>query len=145
MTTIDLTDANRRASGTFLLHSPSGDSQPLPVRGEAYSQRQEGRAESIALSAEHAPYLSIPPLNECGVWGIAREGSSELSEPIADLAVNLADDSESDLRTPSELIEQEPSVLVADWFTKPIWFYLTAAACLLMVIEWQMHQRRVIT
>jgi hypothetical protein len=135
MTEIDLAD--HTAGDSLILRSPSGDCRPLPVRNRGSSRQEEGDVE--------AAYLAIPPLDECGVWSIARGSSSEKDEPIAELAVNLASDAESDLRTPAERIGPEPRTRIADWFTRPIWFYLAAAACLLTVIEWRLHQRRVLT
>jgi len=35
--------------------------------------------------------------------------------------------------------------LVAGWFTRPLWFYLTAVACFVTVTEWWLYQRRVVT
>ncbi len=133
-TEIDLAD--HTAGESLILRSPSGDCRPLPVRNRGYSRQGEPTAD--------AAYLAIPPLDACGVWSIAR-GSSGESGPIAELAVNLASDAESDLRTPAESIGPEPGTRLADWFTRPIWFYLAAAACLLTIIEWRLHQRRVLT
>ncbi len=145
MTEIDLADADRGSNGSFLLRSPSGHSQRLSLRTRADSSPETSSGEAAETTAPDEPYLAIAPLGECGVWTIAHEGSSETDPPIAELAVNLANASETDLRCPADLVEEESDILAANWFTKPIWFYLTAAACLLTVIEWRWHQRRILT
>ena len=128
MTAVDVAGTELPSAAGFLLRSPAGESTRLSVRG-----------------LKDEPQLSIPPLDECGIWGIVEASSHDDSEPIMELAVNLASDSETDLRTPTELITEEPRALVAGWFTRPIWFYLAAAACLVTVAEWWLYQRRVIT
>lgn len=127
MTEIGVDDANIQPSDEIVLRSPSGDLRPLTVR-----------------DAGGSPHVSIPPLNECGVWRIAKGTSNDGSDPIVHLAVNLANDSETDLRTPTDLMKEEPSTLAAGWFTRPIWFYLAATACLVTVVEWWLYQRRMI-
>ena len=68
---------------------------------------------------------------------------SPLTAPLFELACNLASRTESDLRVPEALIKsQPPAVLAAGWFTRPIWFYLVAAAWLLATVEWFLYQRR---
>ncbi|HUG67818.1 MAG TPA: hypothetical protein VMM76_08700, partial [Pirellulaceae bacterium] len=128
MTAVDVAGAELPSADGFLLRSPTGESTRLSVRG-----------------LKDEPHLSIPPLDECGIWSIVEASSDDDSEPIMELAVNLASDSETDLRTPTELITEKPRALVAGWFTRPIWFYLAAAACLVTVAEWWLYQRRVIT
>jgi hypothetical protein len=60
-----------------------------------------------------------------------------------ELACNLASRSESDIRVPDSLLKAiSPAALAAGWFTRPIWFYLIAAAWLLSTAEWYLYQRR---
>lgn len=125
---VELPDAGSQSTVELTLSSPGGASQVLSVRG-----------------LQEASYLSIPPLDECGVWTIGNGTIASDAAPIVELAVNLANESETDLRTPAELLKDEPQILVAGWFTRPIWFYLTAAACLVAVAEWWLYQRRFIT
>ncbi|MFV1968594.1 MAG: hypothetical protein ACC628_24500, partial [Pirellulaceae bacterium] len=141
MTEIDLANADGRSEEALLLRSPSGDVQPLVVRGQAFDEQNEANVEA---AAETLP-VSIPPLDTCGVWRVVHGNANEEAEPIAEIAVNLANNSETDLRTPAELLKEKPDSLVAGWFTRPMWFYLTAAACLLTVTEWWLYQRRAIT
>jgi len=65
------------------------------------------------------------------------------TDPIIELACNLANRTESDLRVSEVLLKtQPPAALAAGWFTRPIWFYLVAAAWLLAAVEWFLYQRR---
>ncbi|MDA1049548.1 MAG: VWA domain-containing protein [Planctomycetota bacterium] len=127
MTEVDVADAELPSTGACQLLSPAGESQMLSARG-----------------LKDAPHLAIPPLHECGIWRITN-GSADDAEPLMELAVNLANDAETDLRTPRELLKEEPQTVLAGWFTRPIWFYLVAVACLVTVSEWWLYQRRVIT
>jgi len=144
MTNISLADADLRPAGEFLLRSPAGESQLLSVRGNRSERQEEIDPQATFVAAEEDPYVSIPPLGACGVWSVVRGSSEEATQPIAEIAVNLANDWETDLRTPGELMKEEPHTLVAGWFTRPIWFYLAAAACLVTLTEWWLYQRRVI-
>ncbi|MCA9057916.1 MAG: hypothetical protein KDA85_05435, partial [Planctomycetaceae bacterium] len=103
------------------------------------------------------------PFNEVGVWRITaanatRSGSLAadvaMAEPADDLdedivlqeiAVNLASDSETDLRpVAADSVGNDAQVVGADWFTRPVWFYLIVAACLFCTFEWFLYQRRLI-
>lgn len=128
MTEFRVGDANVGSEEEIVLRSPSGEQQLLVVRGDIDN-----------------PHVSIPPLDECGVWRIDLAGTTEAETPIAELAVNLANDSETDLRTPVEWMSEVSPKLVAGWFTRPLWFYLTAVACFVTVTEWWLYQRRVVT
>jgi hypothetical protein len=138
MTEVHLLEDQVGPATELSLRSPSGKSQPLAIRGKG------DPAEGEANSNVSEPYVSIPAQGECGIWSIVR-GVDEAAETIAELAVNLADESETDLRPPDELIDDKTTPLVAGWFTRPIWFYLATVACLLTVGEWWLYQRRVIT
>jgi hypothetical protein len=145
LTQIELVNENRQSGDELLLRSPAGNSQPLHVRGEASGTAAESAADQSVTLLAQSPRVSIPPLSECGVWSIVGATADETGESVAELAVNLASASETDVRTPPELIDQLPDSLAAGWFTRPIWFYLAAFACLLTVTEWWLYQRRVIT
>jgi hypothetical protein len=144
VTELDLAGTPLRAAREIRLRSPAGDSLPLNMRRQ--STGVEPPAEDASMSPTgQAPSVTIPPLDECGVWSIVRAAGGGSEEPIAELAVNLANESESDLRTPSRRIDEAPSRTAASWLTRPIWFYLAAATCLLAITEWWLYQRRVIT
>ncbi len=98
------------------------------------------------------------PLTQVGVWkvvdGTLPEKSTDKKSPVEVLledgnvlqhiAVNLASENESDL-TPNKDTSSTSASLQANWFTRPLWFYLAALVCLLSVIEWCLYQRRIIT
>ena len=122
--------------GPLVLESPSGKRLPLP--------------QGIASAA-------IGPLDECGVWRVqkliteasvpAKVGTRSVETPrpeaVVELACNLASRGESDLRVPESLLNARPQeALASAWFTRPIWFYLLAAAFLLATVEWFLYQRR---
>jgi hypothetical protein len=118
--------------GLLVLKSPSGQPRLLP------------RGTSKA---------SLGPLSECGVWSLepasgdlAHRATDASRSPILELACNLANRIESDLRPPQKLLEAQPTPsLAGGWFTRPIWFYLVALAWLVAATEWFLYQRRWIT
>jgi VWA domain-containing protein/aerotolerance regulator-like protein len=110
--------------------TPSGKTLPLP--------------SSTAKAA-------IGPLGECGIWQITSQPPADTTHhspptthvPYFELACNLANRTESDLRVPEPLAKAQPrAALVAGWFTRPIWFYLVGLAWLLAAVEWFLYQRR---
>jgi hypothetical protein len=75
--------------------------------------------------------------------GLAENDSRPLAAPVLQLACNLADRDESDLRAPPAVFERGAAPeLGSGWLTQPIWFYLIAAAWLLAAVEWLLYQRR---
>jgi hypothetical protein len=112
------------------LRSPSGEESELSARGAR---------------------TSLGPLDRCGIWKVVRRvegaaGSSQAEpesqpETLLELACNLADRRESDLRPP-EAIEPRTASMAGGLLIRPIWFYLLAAAWLLTSWEWFLYQRR---
>ncbi|MBI3461564.1 MAG: VWA domain-containing protein [Planctomycetes bacterium] len=117
--------SGRAGRDRLVLWTPSGERRQLP----------EGRSA-----------LTIGPLDQCGVWAIAFPESEEADRPsrvVWEAACNLASAAESDIRTPESLVEQQrPAAAMAGIITRPIWFYLLAAAWLLAAVEWYLYQRR---
>lgn len=112
------------AQSPLFLTSPSGHTRPLPSGLAKYS---------------------IGPLDECGVWNIVRtdEEVDAARSPLLQLACNLSNKSESDLRIPEKLLRQDSELTTAaSWFSRPIWFYLVACAWALAGGEWFLYQRR---
>lgn len=138
----------------------------LPSHGTgilAY-QSPSGKNHAIPANVEKA---SLGPLDECGVWSVlplvneasgvrkhpdnhsaksnaqANREADAPGSPLIELACNLANRTESDLRVPEVLLkDQPPAAHAAGWFARPIWFYLVAAAWLLATVEWFLYQRR---
>ena len=74
------------------------------------------------------------------------DGTRSVPATVVELACNLANRTESDLRVPEPLMKlQQPTVLAGGWFTRPIWFYLVGLAWLVAVVEWFLYQRRYIS
>ena len=104
----------------------------------------EGADSSIAV---------VGPLTEVGLWKltVAHPTADQAVEDaartvLAEVAVNLANERETDLRPLKQLIDSPQSKTMAeDWFSKPFWFYLVVLACLLTSIEWFLYQRRFIS
>jgi hypothetical protein len=106
--------------GEFLLRAPDGQTRKLPPGVKR---------------------TTIGPLDQCGIWSIvpATPGASAVQE----IACNLANRAESDLRPPESLPLTEEDLAGALGFTgRPVWFYLLAAAWLLAALEWYLYQRR---
>lgn len=115
-------------SNRYALWSPGGVQKPLP----------EGVAKP-----------SIGPLDEIGVWSIREAKQEDAAKarseepPLLELACNLANKTESDLRLPESWQGQSAASLASgSLFVRPIWFYLVAIAWLLAVGEWFLYQRR---
>jgi len=130
------------------LRSPGGSALPIRLTVAA-------KARADALPTEPAPAevpsteppsaISVGPFAETGVWTVVKPGV-ENAPPLASLAVNLASVRESDLRPPEEMTVKTTSAsLVSSWLSRPLWYYLLFSACTLFVVEWLLHQRRVIT
>jgi hypothetical protein len=69
--------------------------------------------------------------------------NSPASPPIVELACNLANKTESDLRLPESWQDKAAETSVAgNIFVRPIWFYLIGLAWILAVVEWFLYQRR---
>jgi hypothetical protein len=124
----------------------------------------DGR-EQLLFAGGGASSLTVGPLDRCGVWTVierertdakpasdskppsksaadtaaqrTRSGSLTLSE----LACNLADRRESDLR-PEEGLPDATLSTAAGFAVRPIWYYLLASALMLSCWEWFLYQRR---
>jgi hypothetical protein len=102
------------------LWAPDGQSRPLPA--------------GVRRAA-------VGPLDQCGVWRIAADAEGPA---FLEIACNLADRRESDLRAPDGWrAAADPSA--GGPGGRPLWFYLLAAAGLLLALEWGLYQRRWIT
>lgn len=118
-----------RREGRRVLRSPDGRTRPLPIG---------------------ATRATIGPLDRCGIWSVLHTGPAskpraetqqEETQREVELACNLANPAESDLRPPPRLVG------TAAWdgggfAAQPIWFYAIAAAWGLAGLEWYLYQRR---
>jgi hypothetical protein len=99
--------------------------------------------------------VMIGPLLDTGLWTVrppaaadaAPSGGADaaaVDDPtIVQVACNLVDAAESDLRPRGNLTDIEGRTL-ASWGGQPIWFYLTLVAAGLITAEWWLYQRRIV-
>jgi von Willebrand factor type A domain/Aerotolerance regulator N-terminal len=140
-------DVPAKPGATLLLRSPDGQTRPMP--------------SGIAR-------LTLGPLDQCGVWSLLFERAMTPSEalrstalgrlipappgpstappatepvPGAEVACNLSNRQESDIRPPSGL-KLRPVGVAAGYGGRPIWYYLIAMAWGLVGLEWYLYQRR---
>ncbi|QEG41411.1 VWA domain-containing protein [Roseimaritima ulvae] len=102
--------------------------------------------------------LTLGPFDQTGVWSLrqpARDAAQEQSADEVDdaaeatlvrsVAVNLADERETDLRPDADLVElTNDRQWGSGWLNRPIWFYVTLLACGAITIEWWLYQRRLL-
>jgi len=121
----------------LMLVSPSQNSKPLLMNGDK---------------------VTFGPLDECGIWKVEEKRPTTIqaqtdkeserpSLTLMELACNLANASESDVRPPEELLSEKtsPSPVLAGVGSRPIWFWLLLLGLALTSIEWCLYQRRVIS
>jgi hypothetical protein len=131
------------------------ESDPTVVRA---LRAPDGREQTLVVP-DGVTKVAVGPLDRCGVWSVVRRspahpvegsrpatGSSTGKNPerpdvLAELACNLADRRESDLR-PSDGLPERTTSLAAGLAVRPIWYYLLASAWLLTCWEWFLYQRR---
>ncbi len=146
VTQVEVPAAKKQSLERFLV-APDGREQPL-------------------FAAEGASRVTAGPLDQCGVWGIVERVASASPKPqetksppagsksgapvsgatgkataLTELACNMADRRESDLRPSADLPEHNPS-LASGIAVRPIWYYLLASALMLTCWEWFLYQRR---
>ena len=93
----------------------------------------------------------IGPLDEAGIWSVIRQREvksdsvAASSDPLFEVAVNLANSRETDLQ-PSKALQDSAKnqASIAGWLGRPVWFYLIFIACAVTTIEWFLYQRRLI-
>lgn len=124
---------------------------PLPSLGRDALWLSSPSGQRFRLPASDSP-VTVGPLNEAGIWSIgsgperSEQPAEALDDPPFELAVNLADESETDVRTPLAWADQPQSrQTAAGWLGRPLWFQLVLAACLLTTCEWFLYQRRWLT
>jgi hypothetical protein len=122
-----------------------------PVKSDLNPQLESPSGKRIdvslitdALTNDETARMTIGPLKEAGVWRLHRGSrGSQNTRLLATIAVNLANERETDLRPAPQLLQSNSAeFVVASWFNRPLWFYLCLAACLLTCVEWFLYQRR---
>jgi von Willebrand factor type A domain len=128
------------------------------ARLERWLRAPDGREQPLGLAAG-TTRLTVGPLDRAGVWSVIRRSrgapaaapdfaggglTKRISQPgeiEIELACNVADRRESDLRPPDGLPERKTNRAIG-WAVRPIWYYLLATAWLLTCWEWFLYQRR---
>ncbi len=112
-----------------------------PVRLELVAP--DGRLSTLPTQSER---LTLGPFDQCGVWRIVSAGTAGEEATLLELACNLADRNESDVRVSKSEEATPTSVVSASVLgNRPVWFWLIGLAWLLMAVEWWAYQRRVIS
>ncbi len=100
----------------------------------------DGRRSALPMTSER---LSLGPFDQCGVWRVVADADDT---PLLELACNLADRNESDVRVPKPDEVTTASVVTSSWLgNRPVLYWLLALAWLLTAVEWWAYQRRVIS
>ncbi|HIE99586.1 MAG TPA: VWA domain-containing protein [Planctomycetes bacterium] len=145
-------------NGELIEAMAAGDTRILsvPPHLQKAAEQHDGQLKLTAPDDSHQNirvtdgHCMIGPLDQAGIWNLsepvgddqaAAVDSTAAHTPSLQIACNLTDLSESDLRVP-ETIEPRRQILNAGFGGRPIWFYLVIAAFLLTMIEWLLFQRR---
>ncbi len=106
----------------------------------------------VSIVTESDETITIGPLEQRGIWTLRRPvpaSAATSTDPTAtemptlEIACNVADPEESDLRSAPDA--KETKTVTQAGFSRPIWFYLVLLAAVLTGAEWFLYQRRFIT
>ncbi len=148
-------------TGELQASVPTGVVTTLAVTTKAANVSLQSPLQKISSVAVSKPsdiesdssLVTVGPLNEIGLWKLTATGPTTAKkvegpeiDSLAEVAVNLASERETDLRPLKELLDSpESKTIMAGWFSKPLWFYLIILACVLTSVEWFLYQRRIIS
>ncbi len=148
-------------TGEFQASMPTGEVATLAVTTTAAHASLQSPAQKTSRVVVSTPsdsesdsaLVTVGPLNEVGLWKLtatgpttAQKSEGQEMDSLAEVAVNLASERETDLRPLKELLDSPQSkTIMAGWFSKPLWFYLILLACVLTSVEWFLYQRRCIS
>ena len=120
----------------------TGEVRTLRLPQTANRQWQLVRPDGTTRMLTAGEELVVGPLDQCGLWMLEPqlgESEGEVATPIQ-IACNLADSNESDVRTVAT--EASPAGFAGGWGTRPLWLYLVLLAVLGSAVEWYLYQRR---
>ncbi len=129
---------------------PSAANEPLQLVSPM-QKRFDVTPVPISDDASGAVTVTAGPLNDVGLWTLtaaASNGSTtdEGAASYAVVAVNLANDKESDLRPRAAIsATAQRGLNMSRWLSRPLWIYLTISAMILTCVEWVLYQRRFIS
>jgi hypothetical protein len=154
------------SSQSVIVQSPDGgpqtaDRQRLTLRSPSGTGREVTVVPTTGTTGAATGTLvaTAGPLDEAGIWSLIRNDTDEAADTasgrnaasegahiVAEVAVNLADERETDLRPLPALTEISKNESdAAAVFVRPLWFYLVLLACIVTVLEWFLYQRRLIS
>ena len=137
-------DLKPLAGKSLILQNPAGEDSTIATFGADTDSNQAANNDSLTLG----------PFESSGIWALGKQAlptSIKASEEppielITNFAVNIANERETDLRpTEAMLAMSSETSSFSSWFGKPVWYYLIATALVLLVAEWMLHQRRVLS
>jgi hypothetical protein len=112
--------------------------QGQPGKADLRLLAPNGRRSSLP---SHTERLSLGPFDQCGVWRVV----DEVDNTLLELACNLADRNESDVRVAETNDVTPTSAASANLLgNRPVSVWLIAFAWLSFAVEWWAYQRRVI-
>jgi hypothetical protein len=137
-----------QADAAAEVNVPSPDSDTAEYASRLVVVGPRGKEQSLPQGADTT---TIGPMDECGIWRLERVTPPAGDVATADeqrpqrtildqYAVNLASQSESNIRVPDASPREE--LIIAGFGGRPIWFYLAAAGLVLTSLEWYLYQRR---
>lgn len=146
------------ASGSIVTATDSDFLRP-PQGKDLMLISPAGLTTPLSLNADK---VTIGPLEHCGIWRVEevrptsvstshRDSSTSISPasdpPMLEIACNLANSSESELRPAEELMSFKVSFspVLAGLGSRPVWFWLLLLALVLTTVEWCLYQRRVLS
>jgi hypothetical protein len=127
----------------FDLQSPDGTRTAINL---SRLNNEDGSLRSISTT--------LGPFDNVGVWNVVsidstspETSSSDSSiQVLKSIAVNLASEAESNLRTQSHIDDARMTAsVIGGLFSRPLWFYLAMVAAICFVVEWFLYQRRFIS
>ena len=152
------------SSGELQVALPSGSATTVRLNQAALNSNQpflyspSGSSVKVETAGADGQTVTIGPLNEVGVWTIASNLTAEhtkstqpsaesiSNDVLAEVAVNLASERETDLRPLKQLTDAAHATINAvGWFSHPAWTYLIFVALVLTCLEWCLYQRRFIS
>ena len=135
----------------LLLVSPAGEESAVSLMSYRGDTKTESSDADSEVNSDRSEPLSLGPFSERGIWTLKTKpvetsGEETGSLAIAEFAVNLSNNRETDLMPPADVLQQAgQSASLAGWFARPIWYYLIGLAGVLFLTEWFLYQRRYIS
>jgi hypothetical protein len=128
----------------------TSDFASLPQGKQIILLSPSGLTKQLPLTADK---MTFGPLDQCGIWKVTDDQSTsitnspEKAEPLMEIACNLANSSESDVRPPEQMLSDKTthSPMLSGFGSRPVWFWLSLLGICLTSIEWCLYQRRVIS